>query len=198
MTRTIAIAALLPLWMLAGSAIADEPADPVDSSEGVESGADALEEVAAVTPEVAAAQEAYERRIAGMLRFFWDNEVEGTSLAGLPVGHHTVEVQIAVASDGTVEDVQLGTPSGVYAIDALALRAVRGASPLPEPPPELRSEAGTCVIPAWTFLITVSPDRKRTVLDFLSSWDYERDEGLGVQPLRPREDPHPEHSLDPK
>jgi len=126
-SRTL-IAALM---LLASPGAAAET--PEETSEGSEPG-DAVPEAAAeVTPEVAAAREAYDRRIAGMLRFFWDNEVEGASLSGLPVGRHTVEVQITLASDGTVEDVRVGASSGVESIDALALRAVRGASPLPEP-----------------------------------------------------------------
>jgi TonB family protein len=187
------------MWLLLTSpAAAEAPADPTDTPNGTQPRADQPETAPTVTSEVAAAREAYERRIAGMLRFFWDNEVEGASLSALPMGRHTVEVQITVTSDGKVDDVQVASPSGVDAIDALALRAVRGASPLPEPPPELRTEADTCVIPGWTFLITVPADRKRTVLDFLSSWDYAGNDGLGVQPLRPREDPHPEHSVQPE
>jgi len=190
-THTAAIA-LLSL-LATGSGVAADTPEPAG---GGQPAATAGEAPVEVSPEVAAARAAYDRRIAGMLRFFWDNEVAVTSLAGLPVGRFTVEVQITVAADGTVEDVRVGTSSGVADIDALALRAVRGASPLPEPPPELRGEGGTCVVPAWSFLITVPADRKRTVLDFFSTWDYQHDDGVGVQPLRPREDPHPEYSLE--
>ena len=54
----------------------------------------------------------------------------------------TVVIHVEIAADGTVQQVEVERSSGVPDLDRRALRAVRGVSPLPAPPPAVLGLSG--------------------------------------------------------
>ena len=73
---------------------------------------------------------ASDRKIAGMLRFFWENEIGGRDFKTVPIGQYALTLRIELDADGQLIDTAIASTSGNETLDGLALRAVRGAAPI--------------------------------------------------------------------
>jgi TonB family protein len=80
------------------------------------------------------------------------NDPQGKQIGGIP---RTTVVLVQVSRDGGVERVTVQRTSGVGYLDAEATRALKAASPFPNPPPGLFGDADSFTI---TVAFTVEPD----------------------------------------